>query len=82
MPYPVMFQVNNTTFKKTGHCGVLEFTSPDDVAYMPIWMMENLLASDGLTLDFQLTINLPKLNFVKFQPQEFAFTKILDPRQT
>jgi hypothetical protein len=45
-------------------------------------MMENLLAEDGLTMDFQLVVDLPKLNFVKLEPREYAFTQIHDPRQT
>jgi hypothetical protein len=38
MPYPVIFQVSNIEFEKVAHCGVLEFTSPEEAAYLPNWV--------------------------------------------
>ena len=62
LPFPLTFEVFNDKKKRptgmpdrTGAAkqhirqfsGVLEFTAPDDQAYLPNWMMSNLLISEG-----------------------------------
>eukprot|EP00474_Spongospora_subterranea_P009899 CRZ10357.1 hypothetical protein [Spongospora subterranea] len=79
MPSPVIFKISNVVFGRVSHCGVLEFTAQDDAAFLPNWMMENLLLSDGAEVKLSL-IGLPKLTFVRLQPTQFAFTKIPNPK--
>ena len=80
LPYPTIFQIKSQ--HKVSHCGVLEYSSLDENAvYMPAWMMQNLLISDGDEVDLNL-IKLPKVRFVKFQPDFYAFTQIPDPKVT
>jgi len=79
MPQPLIFQIRNDVVGRISHCGVLEFTAQDEAAFLPNWMMENLLLSDGATITLTLT-SLPKLTFVKLQPLQYAFTTIPNPK--
>ncbi|SPQ99252.1 unnamed protein product (mitochondrion) [Plasmodiophora brassicae] len=69
----------NAPIGRVSHCGVLEFTAQDEAAFMPNWMLENLLLSDGAPVRLTLC-TLPKLTFVRFQPLQYAFTKIPNPK--
>lgn len=83
MPSPYIFEVKNNVFGNITHCGVLEFTSPEDgdpeSAFFPRWMMDNLMLSDGALVTLQLR-QLPLVTFVKFQPLKHEFTQIDDPK--
>lgn len=80
LPYPTIFKIKSDL--KVSHCGVLEYTSPDpSAAYLPVWMMSNLLIEDGSEIEITL-VTLPKVTFVKFQPDFYEFTKIPDPKTT
>ena len=62
---PVMlFELSNVKQKKHTHCGVLEFTAEEGVCYIPYWMMQNLLLTEGDVVKLQYT-KLEKGNFVK-----------------
>src|SRR3954466_3287607 len=41
--YPMMFSITNKKTGKTMHAGVMEFSGEEGVAYIPYWMMQNLL---------------------------------------
>ena len=47
--YPMMFRARKDSRLLTtqSHCGVLEFTAPDNMVIFPQWMMDNLGVSDG-----------------------------------
>ena len=61
LPYPLVFDVQNEKRKGAGVadkfgnvtqpprqcCGVLEFSAPPEQAYLPYWMMQNLLIREG-----------------------------------
>jgi Ubiquitin fusion degradation protein UFD1 len=64
------------------HCGVLEFTAPQNAVYMPKWMLEHLAVEPGKKVTMKLTPKLPKATFVQFRPKEYAFTQMADPKQT
>jgi ubiquitin fusion degradation protein 1 len=36
-------------------CGVLEFIAEEGVVYLPYWMMQNLMLSEGDIVKFQYT---------------------------
>lgn len=50
-------------------------------AFLPLWMMHNLLLSDGQEIKISLC-DLNKVSFVKFQPEFWNFTQIPDPKTT
>ncbi len=81
MPSPLIFEVMNKKFGKTSHVGVLEFAAPKRAAYLPKWMMENLVLTDGDTIQLRLR-ELPKAAKVTFQPRLYKFTKLPDPVAT
>jgi ubiquitin fusion degradation protein 1 len=79
LKWPLIFEILNKQSKKKTHCGVLEFTSDEDCAYLPYWMIKNLVSSEGQTLFFKY-VNLEKGNYVKIQPQSNDFLNISNPR--
>ena len=77
---PVMlFELTNVKQKKRTHCGVLEFTAEEGVCYIPYWMMQNLLLTEGDVVKLQYT-KLEKGNFVKLRPQTKDLLDISDPK--
>eukprot|EP00977_Amphora_coffeiformis_P021147 scaffold8896_cov162-Amphora_coffeaeformis.AAC.4 len=64
---------------RTTHCGVLEFTAEEGCAYIPFWMMQNLLLEEGSLLTVR-NVSLPKANMIKLQPQSTDFLEISNPR--
>jgi len=77
--YPMLFQVESAKEKKTTHCGVLEFVADEGHAYMPYWMMQNLLLREGDIVRFR-SISLPKGTYVKLRPHTSDFLDISNPK--
>jgi len=38
MPHPLLFRINSMRTKKTTYVGVLEFTAPEDICILPLWV--------------------------------------------
>lgn len=67
--YPMMFKITNCQNKRSTHCSVLEFTSPEGIVYLPICMFHNLYLNPDQHGYIKLeNISLQKGTFVKFQP--------------
>lgn len=77
--YPMLFQLQSPDKGTMTHCGVLEFTAEEGSIYIPFWMMQNLLITEG-SLITVTNVSLPKANFVKLQPQHVDFLNITNPR--
>ena len=77
--YPMLFQICNPKEKKTSHCGVLEFVADEGHAYIPYWMMQNLLLSEGDLVKFS-SISLSKGTYVKLRPHTSDFLDISNPK--
>uniref|UniRef100_A0A7S0D9W2 Uncharacterized protein n=1 Tax=Amorphochlora amoebiformis TaxID=1561963 RepID=A0A7S0D9W2_9EUKA len=77
--YPMMFQVKNPQNEAKTHCGVMEFTAPEGMAYFPFWMMSGLCLGNGDAVDIK-SVSLQKGNYVKFQPHKTKFTQLSNPR--
>eukprot|EP01070_Trichotokara_eunicae_P000134 Trichotokara_eunicae@DN10344_c0_g1_i1.p1 len=45
--WPMLFEVVNQGKNRSTHSGVLEFIAEEGTCYMPYWMMQNLLLSEG-----------------------------------
>ena len=76
--YPMLFKLTSESGNKT-HCGVLEFSAPEGSAYIPFWMMQNLLIAEGSLLTVS-NVSLPKASFMKLKPQSVDFLEISNPR--
>ena len=76
--YPMLFRLTGN-HGRTTHCGVLEFTAEEGCAYIPFWMMQNLLLEEGSLLTVR-NVSLPKANMIKLQPQSTDFLEISNPR--
>jgi ubiquitin fusion degradation protein 1 len=76
--YPMLFSLISPLNKAT-HCGVLEFSAEEGRCYIPFWMMQNLLLSEGSLITIK-NVSLPKAKFVKFRPQSVEFLNISNPR--
>ena len=81
LPHPLIFELNNNAVARSSHCGVLEFSSPDNKAYLPHWMMENLMLGEGRELRLRVK-DLPKTLEVRLQPVEWAFTELPTPKES
>ena len=77
--YPMMFQIGNPANGARTHCGVMEFTAPEGMAYLPYWMMSGLCLQNGSVVDIR-SATLKKGTFVKFQPHKTKFTTLTNPR--
>ena len=77
--YPMLFQISNPKEKKMSHCGVLEFVADEGHAYIPYWMMQNLLLSEGDLVRFK-SISLAKGTYVKLRPHTSDFLDISNPK--
>lgn len=90
--YPMMFSVRSSAdSRQTTHCGVLEFSSPEGVVYLPPWVLAGAhgLSSEQMLKSLRLgsgdlvvmaNVALPVGNYVKIQPQSVDFLDITDPR--
>lgn len=76
--FPMLFQLESRDGRKT-HCGVQEFIAEEGHANLPYWLMQNLVLSEGGMITIR-NANLPKGNFVKFQPQTSDFLDISNPK--
>ena len=75
----MLFQLQSPEKGTLTHCGVLEFTAEEGSIYIPFWMMQNLLITEG-SLITVTNVSLPKATFVKLQPQHVDFLEISNPR--
>jgi ubiquitin fusion degradation protein 1 len=75
----MLFRLTSDEQHTTTHCGVLEFTAEEGCCYIPHWMMQNLLITEGSLLTVT-NVSLPKATFVKLQPQSTDFLEISNPR--
>ncbi|CAD7960024.1 unnamed protein product [Amoebophrya sp. A25] len=76
--YPMLFEISNGSSQRT-HCGVLEFVAEEGTCYIPYWMMQNLLLSEGDLVRIMNT-SLPKGSYVKLRPVSSDFLNIHNPR--
>jgi ubiquitin fusion degradation protein 1 len=76
----MVFSVTNASNNGlTTHAGVLEFSAPEGLVYVPPWMFRQLqLAVGGLVV--VRDVRLEKGTYCKIQPQSVAFLDISDPR--
>ena len=81
LPNPLIFEINNNATHRTSHCGVLEFSSPEVAAYLPHWMMQNLLCEEGKELRMRIK-SLPRGLEVALRPVQYAFSLLPTPRET
>ncbi|CEP01449.1 hypothetical protein PBRA_002055 [Plasmodiophora brassicae] len=77
--YPMMFSLVNESNSLNTHVGVIEFSAPEGIAYIPLTAMNSL----GLTTDQRATFTstvLPKGTYVKIQPHATKFIELSNPR--
>ncbi|XP_039248235.1 ubiquitin recognition factor in ER-associated degradation protein 1-like [Styela clava] len=77
--YPMLFKLSNLKASRTTHCGVLEFVADEGKIYLPYWMMENLLVSEG-DLVGVTNCTLPVASYSRFQPLSPDFLDISNPK--
>lgn len=77
--YPMLFELHNTAASRSSHCGVLEFIAEEGMIYMPYWMMQNLLLTEGDVVHLK-NATLPKGTYVKLQPHTKDFLDISNPK--
>lgn len=77
--YPMLFRLSNVKANRQTHCGVLEFVAEEGRAYLPYWMMNNLLLEEGSVVHIE-NVSLSVASFAKFQPQSEDFLDITNPK--
>jgi len=77
--YPMLFKVGGSARERSTHCGVMEFSAPEGLCYMPYWMMQSLLIEEGGFVRVH-NVSLKKAKFVKFRPQSKTFLDISNPK--
>eukprot|EP01114_Cavostelium_apophysatum_P014512 TRINITY_DN3787_c0_g1_i6.p1 TRINITY_DN3787_c0_g1~~TRINITY_DN3787_c0_g1_i6.p1 ORF type:complete len:1009 (+),score=225.69 TRINITY_DN3787_c0_g1_i6:144-3170(+) len=76
---PLMIFELSTGKGKRSFCGVEEFTAEENQAVVPKWIMENLQAKEGDTIQVR-RVSLPKGNYVKLQPHNADFLEVNDTK--
>lgn len=92
LPFPLTFKVQNERTKPSNvvptkdgkqpptppeqFAGVLEFSAPEGVAYLPTWMLQNLKVRDGGKAQFTTVRDLPRGTYAKLQPYSQAFVDL------
>jgi len=76
--YPMLFELTGSQDRVT-HCGVLEFVADEGLCYLPHWMMQQLLLSEGQMLTVR-SATLPKGTYCKLQPVDQAFLDLTNPK--
>lgn len=71
----MQFKLTNKKNKRQTHASVLEFIGDEGKAYIPLWMMHNLLLDEGDQISIE-TVQLPKATYCKLQPQSKEFLGI------
>lgn len=77
--YPMLFRVENTKKGTALHCGVMEFTAEEGMAYIPYWLMQSLYLKEGDLVHFK-NVTLPKGTYVKLRPQTKDFLDVSNPK--
>lgn len=77
--YPMLFKLENKNSARVTHAGVLEFVADEGRAYLPYWMMNNLLLEEGDHLTIQ-NVSLPVALYAKFQAQSTDFLDITNQK--
>lgn len=77
--WPMLFEMANPATSRSTHGGVQEFIAEEGTCFLPYWMMQHLLLSEGDLVRICNT-SLPKGSFVKLQPVSFDFLNIHNPR--
>lgn len=75
--FPMFFKLSFG--ERQMHCGVLEFTAPENCCFLPDWMCRyldiELTGNQLITVEY---VNLPIATFVRFQPENSDFYEIYD----
>ena len=84
--YPMLFHIAGVASSSSScvggrstHCGVIEFSGDEGRAYVPHWIMTNLMLAEGAFLAVR-SAQLPKGRFVKFRPQTTDFIRLSNPK--
>eukprot|EP00472_Partenskyella_glossopodia_P010251 CAMPEP_0197538482 /NCGR_PEP_ID=MMETSP1318-20131121/59822_1 /TAXON_ID=552666 /ORGANISM="Partenskyella glossopodia, Strain RCC365" /LENGTH=452 /DNA_ID=CAMNT_0043096913 /DNA_START=108 /DNA_END=1466 /DNA_ORIENTATION=+ len=80
LPSPLFFKITNTRYNKTSHCGMIDFTAPDGCALLSDAFFEDMMLTPGNSCSFMVR-ELPTLNYVKFQPFRWQFSRINNPKE-
>ena len=75
----MLFELRNEKESRSSHCGVLEFVAEEGTCYLPYWLMQHLLLSEGDIIKVTNT-SLSKGTFVKLQPISKEFLEVHNPR--
>ncbi|ELR17478.1 Ubiquitin fusion degradation protein 1, putative [Acanthamoeba castellanii str. Neff] len=76
--YPMLFELSGSQGRVT-HCGVLEFVADEGLCYLPHWMMQQLLLTEGQLINVK-SATLPKGTYTKLQPVDETFLDLTNPK--
>ncbi|KAK8803631.1 hypothetical protein WA158_001325 [Blastocystis sp. Blastoise] len=75
--WPLCFSIRFDKYQTCG--GVLEFSAPDNICYIPTWMYKKLrITSDGMII--VTNISPPKATFIKLKPNTYEFLNLSNPK--
>jgi len=73
LPFPLLFQCSRGS--KRCFCGVLEFSAPEDVAFVPKWIMEHLGLQEGWEVQLTTTGMAKPGTLARLKIPEVSFQK-------
>lgn len=82
LPNPVVLRVTNGANDRVTHCGVLEFSAPDERAYFPDHVWENLALEPDQLVQILVLADAPKVAFMQVQPLVPGLGSITEAKAT
>lgn len=76
---PMLFRITVASTRRKVFCGVLEFVADHNTCYLPNWMMQHLLISEGDNI-LIANVKLPKGNYMRIQPFTTTFASLTNPK--
>ncbi len=78
--YPLIFELFRFGFEENKtYCSVLEFTSENNIVYLPQKIMDKLFIGEGENLEIRY-VKMQKIQFIKLKPMSCDFLKIMEPK--
>lgn len=79
VPSPYLFEIGDLDGRQCTHGGVQEFIAPEDVCYIPYWMLKQLQVEENDFLQISLK-TLPKATHAVFKPASVSLHRVFDQR--
>jgi hypothetical protein len=76
--FQIYFKITNIEMMISTYTSVQEFTGPENIVIMPLWLMEYLCVDEMSVIKLEHFTNIKSGKFIRLVPQEKEFFKVED----